>query len=92
MMINTRADLEALKGTPDYAAALRSILGSTTTWVNHGTAEAPDWRQETELSHIERLAFGSLEAFLAECAVYGIEPVAPEPPVSETIFSPVGEE
>lgn len=91
MMINTRADLEALKGTPDYAAALRAILGATTTWVNHGTDEEPDWHQETALSHIERLAFGSLEEFVAECAAYGITPGAPEPPVAETLFSPVEE-
>lgn len=88
MILNTRADLDAMKGTPDYAAALTAILGATTTWVNHGTAEAPDWRQETALSHVERLAFPSLEAFLAECAAHGIAPGEPEPPVADPAPEP----
>lgn len=91
MILNTRSDLDALKGTPDYAAALRAILGATTTWVNHGTAEAPDWRAETVLAHVERMQFATMEEFLAECAAYGITPEAPEPPVAETLFSPVEE-
>jgi hypothetical protein len=80
MIINSRADLDALRGGPDYAAALRAILGATTTWVNHGTAEEPDWRAETALSQIERLEFASIEELLAECAAHGVAAVEPEPP------------
>lgn len=83
MIINTRRDLDALKGTPDYAGALREILGATTTWVNHGTPEEPDWQAETALSQIERLEFASLEDLLAECAAHGVAAAEPEPPGSE---------
>lgn len=80
-IINTRSDLDALRGTPDFAAALRALLGATTTWINHGTREAPDWEQVTVLSYIEALGFTHGE-FLAECAAAGIVPQQPEPPAA----------
>lgn len=80
-IINSRADLEAMRGAPDFAAALRHLLGATSTWVNHGTAEAPDWEQISVFSHIEALGFSQQE-FMDECAAAGVVAQQSEPPAT----------
>ena len=50
IIINTRTDLEALKGTPDYLPALRAIAGTMETMVN--TAEYPEGYGVVARGHI----------------------------------------
>jgi hypothetical protein len=93
MILNTPADLAALKGTPDYAAALQLLLGSTQTWVNQAAAGAPpDWQLVSALSTIQAMGFMSVDALLAECAAVGVAappappaPAAPPPPGPITV-------
>jgi hypothetical protein len=93
MILNTPADLAALKGTPDYAAALQLLLGSTQTWVNQAAAGAPpDWQLVSTLSTIQAMGFMSVDALLAECAAVGVAappappaPAAPPPPGPITV-------
>ena len=81
IIINTRADLGALKGTPDYLLALRAIAGTMDTTVN--TAEYPEgygdpsysgpfieptWTAVETLETIHRLGFASRAEFEAEYA------------------------
>ena len=81
IIINTRTDLEALKGTPDYLPALRTIAGTMETTVN--TAEYPEgygdpsysgpsiepmWTAVETLETIHRLGFASRAEFEAEYA------------------------
>lgn len=81
IIINTRADLDALKGTPDYLPALRTIAGTMETTVN--TAEYPKdydedapgalvvepvWTRVETLETIRRLGFASRAEFEAEYA------------------------
>ena len=81
IIINTRADLDALKGTPDYLPALRAIAGTMDTTVN--TAEYPEgygnpgyigpsieptWTTTETLETIHRLGFASRAEFEAEYA------------------------
>lgn len=77
-IINTRADLDALRATPAYAEALRNILGSTATWVNTAPEGSPPaWQLVTVLSTIERMGFLSINDLLTECAAAGVTPPAP---------------
>jgi hypothetical protein len=71
-----------LKGTPNYAAALRLILGATKHWINTADPEdPPSWVERTALDTLERFEFTEQE-FLAELAALGIAPTtAPPPPV-----------
>jgi hypothetical protein len=78
--INTRADLEALIGQPDYAAALKALLGATFVWTNTGTPNAPVWQKQAALDQIMALGFLSVEDLLAECAAVGIAPPSQDPP------------
>lgn len=79
-IVNTRADLDALLGTPAYAEVLRNILGSATTWVNAAPeGSSPNWQMVTVLSTIERMGFLSVNDLLAECAAAGIAAPAPTP-------------
>ena len=79
-IINTRGDLEALKGTPDYATALQLLLGSAQTWVNQAAAGQPvNWQLVPVLTTIESMGYVSLDDLLAECAAAGIQP-PPAPP------------
>lgn len=87
-IINTRTDLDALKGGPDYAAAMQAILGATTTWVNVGTNDAPEWQLQTMLEQIEMLGFETLEAVLAECAAAGVSPAEAPPPPMRVVVAP----
>ena len=81
IIINTRADLDALKGTSDYLPALRATAGTMDTTVN--TAEYPDgygdpsyngplvdpeWTTVETLVTIHRLGFADRAEFEAEYA------------------------
>jgi len=68
--INSRADLESLRGTPEFADAMRNLAGSMTIRVNvaeypegYGEPEYdgpdidPDWQDQEDLTTIERLGF-----------------------------------
>lgn len=79
-IINTRADLDALAGTPAYLDALRALAGSMITTQDvavcpdgygapdyAGPPVAPDWREIETLGTIERLGF-SRASFEAEYA------------------------
>jgi hypothetical protein len=80
MLINSRRDLEMLRGTPDYAAALRLILGSTKTWTNVAHPDdPPQWVEQTALETLSRLEFTE-EEFLAELAALGIAATTAPPP------------
>lgn len=82
MILNTPADLAALKDTPDYAAALQILLGSTQTWVNEAAPGAPpNWQLVTVLSTIQAMGFLSVADLLAECAAAGVvaPPAPPQP-------------
>ena len=81
IIINTRADLDALKGTSDYLPALRAIAGTMETTVNtakypegygdpsyNGPLIAPEWTTVETLETIRRLGFASRAEFEAEYA------------------------
>lgn len=81
IIINTRADLDALKGTPAYLPALRAIAGTMDTTVNtaeypegysdpsyNGPLIAPEWTTVETLETIHRLGFASRAEFEAEYA------------------------
>lgn len=68
--INSRADLESLRGTPEFAAAMRGLAGSMTIKVDaaeypqgYGTPDyagdpiEPVWEEREDLTTIERLGF-----------------------------------
>lgn len=80
IIVNTRADLDALRGTPDHLDVLRLIAGTTTATVDlavypdgYGGPEyagpeiAPEWREIETLATLERLGF-TRESFEAERA------------------------
>lgn len=79
-IVNTRADLDALNGQPDYAEALRNLLGSTVIWTNNGTNAAPQWVQTVALDQIEAMGFLSVDELIAECEAVGIAPPSYSPP------------
>jgi hypothetical protein len=81
IIINTRADLEALKGTPDYLPALRTIAGTIEMTVNtaeypegyvdvgyNGPEIEPTWTKVETLETIHLLGFASRAEFDAEYA------------------------
>lgn len=79
MQISSRADLEALRGTPEFATALRNIHGARRSWTNAGTTEAPNWQLIENGSVLTRFGF-TAQAFADEIAGYGFgEPTPPEP-------------
>lgn len=80
MMINSRADLEALRGTPDFVTALRLIYGATRSWTNAGTAEAPDWQLVEDGSVLTRFDFTPAD-FGAEIAGMAFATDVPAAPV-----------
>lgn len=72
--INSRADVEALRGTPAFAQAITALAGSMTITVNvaeypegYGTDEYegpeidPVWDEQEDLSSVERLGFTKSE-------------------------------
>lgn len=81
IIINTRADLDALKGTPAYLPALRAIAGTMETTLNaaeypegygdpsySGPSVEPVWTIVETLETIHRLGFASRAEFGAEYA------------------------
>lgn len=81
-IINSRADLDALKGTPAYGEALRGIHGATIMWVNDAPDGAPpQWRMASDSATLTRLGLTSDE-LLAECAAAGVTPTTPEMPAA----------
>ena len=81
IIINTRADLDALKGTPAYLPALRAIAGTMETTLNaaeypegygdpsySGPSVEPVWTIVETLETIHRLGFASRAEFEAEYA------------------------
>ena len=79
-IVNTRQDLESLRGGPDYAAVLRALLGASSTWVNNGDQDSPVWQQRSVLSQIETLGFSTMDELLQECAAAGVVPTQADPP------------
>lgn len=76
--INSRADLEALRGTPDFEAALLGIYGAMTVWALDDGA----WVAQENLGHIARLDY-TKQQFLDEIAPLDFPaPVAPPLPES----------
>lgn len=84
MIINTRADLEALKGSGEYRSALLQLKASMTTRVDaavypegygqpgyEGEPVATVWQEVETLEAIERLGFSKSE-FIALCASAGV--------------------
>ena len=80
-IINTRADLNALKGTSDYLNVLKTLSGTMTTRMdvaerpdNYGADDyvgeeiAPIWRDVETLGTIQRFGFSSRAEFEAELA------------------------
>lgn len=86
-IINTRSDLDALKGSPDYAAALQALLGAASHWINVGTPDAPEWQLQTMLAPIAALGVASIDDLLAECATAGIVPTVAEPPLAALVLA-----
>lgn len=75
-VINSRADLENLRGTADFEAALRGLHGAFTTW----NLVDDEWVAQENLSAIERFDYDKA-GFLAEIAPFDFpDPVAPLPP------------
>ena len=85
-IINTRSDLEALQGTDIYADALRSILGSTTTWVNKAPQGAIAQWELVSVTDTLRYLDLTLEELLSECAAAGITPTTPPAPVDKRFY------
>lgn len=85
MMINTRADLEALRGTDFWPTALRLLAGATVQWRNTaGEGEAPVWEQIADLSGLERVQM-STDDLAAELAAAGI---VADPPQAPPVVTP----
>lgn len=77
-LLNTKADLDALQGTPAYAAAMKYLNGSLTQRVDtatypagygqpgySGPAVTPVWQDQESLNAIQRVGFASKDEFLA---------------------------
>ena len=85
MIINTKADLDALRGTDAYAEALRRILGATTMWVNDAPAGSPPvWRQQSVGDTLARFGL-TTEELMDECAAAGVVPQTPEAPPAAAV-------
>lgn len=82
--INTRSDLEALRGSPDFEDALRMLYGSTVQW----DLVEGDWVQREDLSSIDRFSFTKQE-FLAEIEPFDFPaPEAPPAPIIPPVVFP----
>lgn len=80
IIVNTRADLDALRGTPAHLEALQALAGSMATSMDMavypegygqsgyvGPSVEPDWHDVETLAIIEALGF-TRESFEAEYA------------------------
>lgn len=72
MPINTRADLEAIRGTPEFESALRMLFGATARWELVDGA----WVLHEDLVAVESLGY-TKESFLAEVEPLNLEPPTP---------------
>lgn len=82
MIINTKSDLDALRGTDAYADALRCILGATTTWVNDGPySDTPVWRLRDCGDALARFGLSRAE-LMAACEESGVVQQAPTAPAA----------
>ena len=81
VIINTRADLDALVGTPSHFEAMQALAGSMVTSMDmavypddygqagySGPVIEPDWVDVETLDTIRRLGFSSRAEFEAEYA------------------------
>lgn len=85
MLVNSRSDLEGLRGTPEFENVLRALYGSMTTWV----LVEGQWQSVENLTAIERLGF-TKQQFLDEIAPFDFpEPVAPALPVEPEPIDPL---
>lgn len=74
--VNSRADLDALRGTAAFEVVLRGLYGSTVTW----TLSDGAWLQGEDYAAVERFDFTKAQ-FLAEIAPFDFPaPVAPPTP------------
>lgn len=80
MPINTRADLEAIRGTPEFESALRMLFGATARWELVDGA----WVLHEDLVAVESLGY-TKESFLAEVEPLNFE--APSPPSTPPVPS-----
>lgn len=71
--INSREDLEALRGSPGFEAAARLLYGSMTQW----ELVAGEWVAHEDLTSISRLGYTKPD-FLAEILPFDFP--APQPP------------
>jgi hypothetical protein len=80
-IINTKADLDALKGTPDYVTALIGLAGAAQTYVNKAApGQMTDWVLEPNTAILT--AFGySQDKLNAELTSLGVTPVTSAKPV-----------
>lgn len=79
--INSRADLETLRGTTDFEAALRQIHGALTTWV----LVDGSWVAKEDESVLARLGYSKAQ-FMAEIAPFDFPaPAAPATPATPQI-------
>lgn len=98
MQINTRADLEALRGTPRYRMALEALHGAMTITVDvtqypgnygdpgyDGPMMEPRWETRERPEAIERLGLTREELERALAEARRSEPL-PEPAGGETIL------
>ncbi|NIJ40353.1 hypothetical protein FHS78_000623 [Parvibaculum indicum] len=80
-IINTRADLDALKGTPEYLDAMQAIAGTLETTMDtavypdgynepgySGAAVEPVWTSVETLDTIQHLGFSTRAEFEQEYA------------------------
>lgn len=90
MIINTRADLEVLRGGPQWPAALRLLAGSTVGWRNTAAAgAAPSWEQVEDTAALDRLGMSAAD-LQAELAAAGVVIEPPQAPaVREAVPEPV---
>lgn len=85
MLINSRMDLEALRGTDQWPDALRMLAGATIGW--HNTAadgEASVWEQVEDTTVLDRLGM-TLAELQAELVAAGI---VIDPPQAPPIVTP----
>lgn len=74
-IINSRADLERLRGTPDFTRAMKQLHGSLVSW----SLDNGEWVAEEDLSTIEAFGFTKAE-FLEEAAPFNFAPPSPPGP------------
>lgn len=84
MIINSRADLDALRGTPDWPVALRLLAGTTIGWRKSAAQDQTlAWERVEDTAALDRLGMTTAE-LQAELDATGIIIDPPQaPPVVE---------